>query len=182
MMEADIFVFNILNGFTGNWFLLDFFFFFCAKILPYLLILPFLYLLLKDHRKYAFYVGEIFFAAFFVRYALCEAIRHISPRERPLNALEDVNVIIPFTTENASLPSGHVAFFFALSTVAFMRNKKAGSALFFFSFLIALSRVAAGVHWPSDVVIGALVGLASGFIVFKLSQKICKKRSGQTEK
>jgi undecaprenyl-diphosphatase len=82
---------------------------------------------------------------------------------------------------SSSFPSGHAAFFFALSTVLLLYNKKFyprpkfwwGAGLFFFlaSFLISIARVFVGIHWPSDILAGAAIGIFSGWLIILFSRK-----------
>ena len=74
----------------------------------------------------------------------------------------------------SSFPSGHAAFYFALSTIIYFYNKKAGLLFLFASFLISISRVFVGIHWPFDIFAGAIVGIFSGWIILKISKKFIK--------
>ena len=51
---------------------------------------------------------------------------------------------------------------------------KKGALAFIPAALIALSRIYVGVHYPSDVLIGAVLGSAVGVVVFKVSHKIVR--------
>ncbi|MDA0193901.1 MAG: phosphatase PAP2 family protein [Bacteroidetes bacterium] len=65
--------------------------------------------------------------------------------------------------------SGHSANSFALATFIFAVMKLNGRSWFFiflWAFLIALSRVYVGVHYPTDVIIGAIIGLFLGWLFF----------------
>ena len=85
-------------------------------------------------------------------------------RARPFEALDDVRVVHtrPMT---ASFPSGHAASAFA-GAVAMTRLWPAARVAFFvLATLIAFSRVYLGVHFPIDIVSGALVGIACAWFV-----------------
>jgi membrane-associated phospholipid phosphatase len=59
-----------------------------------------------------------------------------------------------------SLPSGHAASAFAFSTGAGHVLYREGAALRALAALVAYSRIHTGVHFPGDVVLGALIGTA----------------------
>ena len=44
-------------------------------------------------------------------------------------------------------------------------NRRAGTIFFGFSSIVCLARVAAGVHYPLDIIVGALVGIATASVV-----------------
>lgn len=66
-----------------------------------------------------------------------------------------------------AFPSGHATAAFALATALGYRWPRWRPVGFALAALVALSRVALGVHWPSDVAAGAAVGC---FVVFGLAQ------------
>jgi membrane-associated phospholipid phosphatase len=64
----------------------------------------------------------------------------------------------------SSLPSDHAGLFFALAAGTFMINRAWGLATFAFVVLVhALLRVYLGLHWPSDVALGAAIGVLAAF-------------------
>ena len=84
-------------------------------------------------------------------------------RMRPFDALPPGAVHQAFQTSHlGSMPSLHAANSFALAVVLSRAVPRLAPLLYGFASLIALSRVVGGVHWPSDVVAGALVGSLIG--------------------
>lgn len=190
----DVFIFNLINQFALTWFWLDVLAIFLAEYFGYVLLFSLLLFLAVRFREYFYPVkfvrpGEIasstislgkqpfnrvkmiieaIISAILARFVIVEFIRWIWQRPRPF-VENNVNLLL---THNASaFPSGHAAFFFAISTVLYLYNKKAGIFFFIASFLICLARVFAGIHWPLDILAGAVVGVFSGYLVHKISKK-----------
>ncbi len=68
----------------------------------------------------------------------------------------------------SSMPSDHAVFFAALCACLFFMNRTLAIAISIYSFLIALlPRVIYGLHWPSDIFVGSLVGIAITLILMK---------------
>jgi undecaprenyl-diphosphatase len=65
----------------------------------------------------------------------------------------------------ASFPSGHTIFMFALATGVWRINKRFGWWLYALGLLIGAARVAGGVHYPSDIVGGIVLGIATSFVI-----------------
>ena len=85
-------------------------------------------------------------------------------RMRPFDALPGGTVHQAFQVSHlGSMPSLHAANAFALAVVLSRAVPRLAPVLYGFATLIALSRVVGGVHWPSDVAAGALIGSAIGF-------------------
>ncbi|HHE67554.1 MAG TPA: phosphatase PAP2 family protein [Candidatus Parcubacteria bacterium] len=167
----DLEIFHFFNWTAGLFPFFDYFAVFCAKYLGYFLIVALLLLLIKKREKCQAMVFQALFAALFSRLVIVNLIRWVFPRARPFVASK-VNLLFSHNAGESSFPSGHAAFYFALSAVVYHYNKKAGLLFYFASFLIGFFRVFAGVHWPSDIAAGILVGLFSGWLFIFLSQKI----------
>ncbi len=73
-----------------------------------------------------------------------------------------------------SFISGHSTTFFAIATTLFLLLDKARKLrwIFLWSALVAYSRIYLGVHYPSDILVGAGVGILIGNIVFRLHHYI----------
>ena len=74
-----------------------------------------------------------------------------------------------------SFPSGHSNASFAVATAIFMRNKKLGIPAIVLAALIAISRLYIFVHWPTDVIVGSLVGICCGIISYFIVNNVYKR-------
>lgn len=165
-MNLDVLIFQQINGWAGESVYLDALGIFFAKYFEYILIVLAILLLRKNWRG----VFWAFLAAVLARFGIVELIRLCWSRSRPFIE-NNVNVLINHAP-TPSFPSGHAAFYFALSNVIFLyHNKRVGIFFFIASFLVSISRVFIGVHWPSDILAGAIIGLFSGWLIVKLSKK-----------
>lgn len=168
---ADLYIFNQINNLAGNWPWLDAFGIFCAKYLGYILAAAVFLFLFKNWRKYWRIAVYGFGAAILARLGFTEIIRLVFPKSRPF-INNNVHLLLKDMDHvYHSFPSGHASFFFGLSTVVYFYNKKVGALFLISSFLICLGRVFVGVHWPSDVTVGAIVGIFSGWLVFRIFRR-----------
>jgi undecaprenyl-diphosphatase len=161
-------VFQQINNFALKYLWLDEIAIFCAEYLGYLLLGVLFVFLIKDFKKYQKIAGEALVSVILARLVIVEIIRFIWYQPRPF-VENQVNLLLPYSP-SASFPSGHAAFFFALSFLIYFYNKKAGLLLLSASFLIGISRVFCGLHWPADILAGALVGIFSALLVKKISR------------
>ena len=166
----DYLIFQQINSFAGKNICLDALGAFFAEYLGYVLVVVLVLFLIKNSKKYWGMLVRGFGAAILARFGITELIRFFWEKPRPF-VENHVHLLID-KVDQASFPSGHAAFFFALSTIIYFYNKKAGLLFFLASFLISISRVFSGVHWPSDILVGALVGIFSGWLVMKIFKKI----------
>ncbi|MBZ0199680.1 MAG: phosphatase PAP2 family protein [Ignavibacteriaceae bacterium] len=90
-------------------------------------------------------------------------IKEIFQRIRPCNALSDV--LTPLgCTGSFSFPSNHATNNFAVAVLFYRIYPNLKLPLFIAASLIALSRVYLGLHYPSDIIAGAMVGSAFGYL------------------
>ena len=89
-------------------------------------------------------------------------------RPRPFEADGlDVNLLF-YRPTDPSFPSNSAATTFAIAAAVWGVNRPAGLALFAVAGLYGFSRVYAGVHYPLDIVGGALIGVLFAFLVSRL--------------
>ena len=144
---------------------------FSAKYLGYILLAVFVILFLRNRDKYFFFVPLV--SALLSRFGFTELIRFLYFRPRPF-VEQDINSLIAHAP-TASFPSGHAAFFFALSAGVYSYNKKAGLWFFAASAAIGFARVLAGVHYFTDVLGGLAVGVFSFWLIRLLYSRFFKK-------
>jgi undecaprenyl-diphosphatase len=82
---------------------------------------------------------------------------------RPFESLAAAHKLLIYGS-NDSFPSGHATFYFALGAALFAHDKKLGAVAMIVAILIGLARVAAGIHWPVDILVGAVLGITIALI------------------
>ena len=171
-MSIDFYLFQYINGFVGKWVWLDALGIFFAQYFGYVLAIAVFLFLAKNWRRYWLMIIQAFSAAILAKFGITELIRWFWHKPRPY-VENHVNLLLDHLNQ-AAFPSGHAAFFFAISAVVYFYNKKIGYLFFIASSLICLARVFCGLHWPLDILAGAFVGIFSGWLILKIS-KIIKK-------
>lgn len=78
-----------------------------------------------------------------------------------------------------SFPSGHTLSSFEGATVLMIRDKRFGIPAIVLASLIALSRLYLYVHYPTDVLVGAILGTTFGFLAVAIVNAIDKRRNMQ---
>ena len=105
------------------------------------------------------------------------AVKSAWSRQRPDRAGARVpvrrNVRMPAST---SFPSGHAAAGFAFAAAIGRDQPWLGLALRFLAGAVAYSRVHTGVHYPSDIVVGSLIGESTGQAVAGLMDRLPRSR------
>lgn len=118
----------------------------------------------KKYRRYAI----IPIISLFVALILADVIvKPIVCRTRPFEELGlEILVSIPTTS---SFPSGHTASSFAAAYSIYSMNHRWGCASLLFATMVGISRIYLSVHWPSDVIIGAIIGVTVAYIICRLT-------------
>lgn len=114
----------------------------------------------------------------------CDQVSHnilkeIFERVRPCNELK--NIITPAGCGGTySFPSNHAFNNFAAATFFFLLYKNLKWILFTAASLVAISRVYLGLHYPSDIFTGAMLGILFGYLfsilVIRINNTISEKR------
>ncbi len=89
---------------------------------------------------------------------ICNSLKDGIGRLRPFNDIADAIVLVG-KGGSGSMPSSHTANWFSAMTVAFFFYRKSVRFMLPMACLIGFSRVYLGVHYPSDVLVGAMLGV-----------------------
>jgi undecaprenyl-diphosphatase len=102
-------------------------------------------------------------------------MKHAFIRLRPCNVAEYsswIHVLVGYRPQSSSFTSSHAANHFGIAMFLFMtlkaRFKKWPAFLFFWAFLISFAQVYVGVHYPLDIIAGAVIGIVIGYLSGKL--------------
>lgn len=169
MIQADQQLFRWLNGFVGTWPWFDGF----VKIIASDFLVPVLIAATgwclwflgrtRDERRRN-QMGFIHAAAgaglanLFVQF-----INHGYQRARPFDVLDHVNVLF-YRPTDPSFPSNAAAFAFALAAGVWLANRRLGLVVAVAAGLFGIARVYAGMHFPLDIVGGALLGVLTTYL------------------
>ena len=126
-------------------------------------------------------VGRAIFigSGYLISAALTEGLKYGVNRTRPFVSYKD---IVPLSDGGGpSFPSGHTSAAFAVATGLWMdyRHWYVAVPAFGWASLVAYSRLDLGVHYPSDVAAGIVVGVGSAYLNKVLTKWLIRKQGGQ---
>lgn len=121
-------------------------------------------------------VWSMLFAAI-ISTAIVHSLKPIFNIPRPPKILpSEITTIIGPTYYYSSFPSGHsVTIFNAVGVwCLLLRNRLVIIGLLLFAYLVGMSRICVGIHWPLDVLAGALIGWGTAWIGTSITGKLPK--------
>lgn len=191
--QVDFKLFRCLNGLAGRYRWLDYFGIFCAVYLIWLMAAAVLAIFWFNPSGFFGPANQgvslwrkIFRGQFFkeelarCKYLLCLLASSAAAylinlllgltfvRTRPFGGLDGVHQLITTSFLHKSFPSSHATIAFALAFTVFWFNKSWGIPLLIVAFLVGWGRIYVGVHYPLDVAVGAIIGGAASYVVFRL--------------
>lgn len=172
----DLQLFQLLNNLAGKNDILDFVGIFLASYAIWLLV--FLILVLgflpakRDMILTRMNTCQALLAGL-LGWGLARVIGLFLYRSRPY-IIHEVNKLIEQLFTDKSFPSDHATIAFAIAWTIFLHSHKLGAWFLVSAVLIALGRVYVGVHYPSDVLAGALLGAISALVIKKLIPTRCR--------
>ena len=140
---------------------------FIASILIWIMFAALFYLWIfrkKIRREHFFHA----ILASLVAWMISEMIKNIFPSSRPFvvgAAPPPMTLTIP---QDGAFPSGHTSASFGLATSTWRYDKKSGILFLISSVFVGLGRVFSNVHYYRDVFAGAVLGVASSYLIGEL--------------
>jgi undecaprenyl-diphosphatase len=105
---------------------------------------------------------------------IVSAVGHLVLRARPYATSSLVQLLISPPLKS-SFPSGHTSSAFAMAFVIFSLDRRVGIIALVLASFVAMGRVASGVHFPTDILGGILVGALSALIIRALHRDVWER-------
>lgn len=103
-----------------------------------------------------------------------EWLKDLIARPRPCAVDNTVQLIVK-KPGSFSCPSVHTYLAFSSAMAIFYHYKKPGIGVFIFAALVGFSRMYFFVHYPTDILFGAVLGIVTAFVVCMLLDKMCAR-------
>jgi len=134
-------------------------------------IILFLWLLVKGGKE-----GRIIFVLLLVCIILTDQISASLIKEwvgrlRPCKTLDDINLLVNCGS-GKSFPSSHATNNFGAAVILTHFRKSWAPILFSIAFLVSISRVFVGVHYPIDILSGAILGSTIAYLLILLKKQL----------
>ncbi len=137
------------------------------------IIVAVLFIIFKKTRKTGFSMGAALLIGLIIgNLILKNAFARIRPYD--LNTVIQSELLVSVLSD-FSFPSGHTLASFEAATVLLIRDKRFGIPAMVLAVLIALSRLYLYVHYPTDVLAGAVLGIGIAFLACFIIDKLYTK-------
>ncbi len=161
---------------------LDFFFWMISQIAIWIpVLLAFIFVLAKDKGKEAFLIVGVVVLLFL----LCDQVsssvlKPLIARPRPSHdpsVSEMLGYVFNYRGGAFGFPSSHAAnsFGFAVFSALLFRHRLYTCVALTWATLCAYSRIYLGVHYPGDILVGTVIGIAIGFLCHSLYQYLRRR-------
>ena len=181
--QIDTGLFLLLNGLHNSFF--DFIMYWLSNKLIWIPIYLFIiYSIIKKFgtKKGIFITISLILAIIIADQISVHFFKNVFLRYRPCHNLKIKNLVHLVNNRcggQYGFISSHASNFFTLATIVTLlfKQKKVSFLMFFMAILVSYSRIYLGVHYPLDILVGALLGIILGFFVnYMINKFIINKK------
>ncbi|GAB1787064.1 undecaprenyl-diphosphatase [Priestia megaterium] len=162
LFEMNVDLFRTINDLGKEYTYLNNFFIFMAEYMVF--VLAFIALIFWFTRREE---NRMMIISATISFILAEMMGKIAgtlhSNNQPFAELSNVNKLIEKAVDN-SFPSDHTILFFAFCMTFFMYQKRWRYIWIMLALVVGISRIWVGVHYPADVIVGAIISIFSTFI------------------
>lgn len=162
--EANIYFFRLINDLGKQYPHLNSSSVFLAEYMVYFLAVFVLFLWFRRKETNRMMVLCASFT-FVVAEMLGKIAGKLNSNYQPFAELSNVNQLIEKTVDN-SFPSDHTILFFSFCITFWLFKKGIGLLWLLLAITVGISRIWVGVHYPADVVVGAMISLSSAIVIY----------------
>lgn len=108
--------------------------------------------------------------AFILAWVVVDIIKKFFPTPRPFE-VNDLTPLTLFARADGAFPSGHTASSFALAVTIFLHDRRVGIGFLAAALIVGVARVMGNVHYPVDILGGAIIGSAIALLIEKVHFK-----------
>lgn len=169
-MEVNIHYFRVINDLGKQYPSLNPVFFVIAEYTVYVLALSALiYWFTRKNRNRLMIVCAGF--TFIIAEALGKLAGTFHYNAQPFAELPNVNQLVEKAVNN-SFPSDHTILFFSFCMTYWLFRKKDGFVWMLLAVCVGISRMWVGVHYPADVIVGALISIGTALSVYLIVPRL----------
>lgn len=169
LRQLDYKLMRLINGSAKHYKILDYFGVFCAVYLIWIMAAAaasLFFFIPKNINRLRYLL--VLLASSASAYLISAIFGFIYGRARPFVGFAGLNQLIATSFSHKSFPSSHSTLAFALAFSVLMFNRPLGILMLILAILVAWGRVFVGVHYPLDILGGAILGGVVSLVVYRL--------------
>lgn len=157
----DYVLFRLINGLAGRWPVVDAVmrFFATDYVVPTTMICALVFVWFSGRRVLQ-RQALLAILSVAISNTIVAAFNAVWFRPRPFTTHDDVTLLF-YHPSDSSFPANSSATTWALAWAVWLIDRRIGSILVTLAFMMALARVFVGVHYPFDVIAGAMIGIGA---------------------
>lgn len=166
-------IFQWINDIAGRYPFLDKAMIFITDSVPYVVIVFMLFLWFtanKEKRAEKQYTAIYIVFTCLLGLGLNALIHFVYYHPRPFITY-NVHQLVPHANDS-SFVSDHAVLVFSVACTLLLRKDSWKYPVLVWAILVGISRIFVGVHYPADVIGGALLSLGASFVIIKFSNKL----------